>query len=201
MSPWWEPTRVAAQPRTIAVFVLRCIYFGVLYHFGGLLLLFIHLMAYHYMVHCLRFTDFLSHNYEVVPFTKDATYNRTKEFDMRHTYSLRIVGLPNFLSDFIHAVLFLRFNEHNQHHHSPSTPWFGLGSNFQEGKDTADSLCGVQGKEFVIPFGQVLNCYHKYRLERLFGQTRLDCPFNTEKGKLDPTWYGSSDVPFLALEI
>ena len=161
------PERRDQRARNVTVIALRGgIFVLLLVLYPKVALLYV--VAYLLMMHALRFTDMVQHdypynltlfNYSTPPHKGDA------EWEQAHTFSNPIsLRYPKL------NWLVLNFGYHNAHHADMNMPWYRLPAAHRE-------LTG-DDPERVIPFGAQLRLYHANRVTRIYNPQ----PGNYPKG-------------------
>ncbi|MBS1246767.1 MAG: fatty acid desaturase [Proteobacteria bacterium] len=145
------------RARVLTVLALRAALFGLL-AWVSLKALLLYALAYMLFLHVTRFMDVHQHTYEVwetlerARAAQDARFDH--EYEQRNTFSNPISLRHPWLN-----LLTLNFGYHNAHHVRPTAPWHRLPTLHRE-------LFGDDRRQ-VLPFGQLLHSYHRYRVPRV----------------------------------
>ena len=163
------PQRREQRARNVAVILIRGgIFVALLVFYPKVALLYA--IAYMLMMHVLRFTDALQHDY---PYNATLfNYVRTPHkgdaaWEQEHTFSVPIsLRFPRL------NWLTLNFGYHNAHHADMNVPWYRL-------PELHEKLTGGD-PERVIPLTSQLKLYHRNRLLRVSNPQPADYPRGAE---------------------
>jgi fatty acid desaturase len=121
----------------------------------------------------MRFMDTHQHTYEIFETLEGARGPEAKRFDaafeQRNTYSNLVSRRHPWLN-----LLVLNFGYHNAHHARPTAPWYRLPALHRElyGDDIGP----------VLPFGNLLRAYHRYRVPRMLNADPSDLDVRRDGG-------------------
>ncbi len=160
ITPRWYYKRL----RLVAVTLIRVSLFAVIAWFSAKALV-LYMLAYCIMLTALRFADAYQHTYDAFvvgdagkkqdTFADDGKL-RDYAYEQANTYS----NLASLHYPWLNLI-FLNFPYHNAHHEKPVVPWYQL-------PELHEKLYGKLSESApVVPMGQLLKSYHKYRLTRL----------------------------------
>lgn len=118
------------------------------------------LVASFVRIHVTRFVDAFQHTYDQVPTESQFDITRSRDYEMRNTFSLPVARRHRWLN-----LLILNFGFHYAHHSVPSCPWYALpkvDTLVWPGDQTGDP------REREISFGSLVAAYHSKRVARIF---------------------------------
>jgi len=160
------PQRREQRLRNVSVILVRG---GI---FAGLLLVVpkvavLYVVAYLLLIHVLRFTDSVQHDYGYNATLYDyrpSPHKGDRDWELRHTFSnplsLRFEKL-NWLT--------LNFGFHSAHHANMNLPWYRLPALHHE-------MFADDPAERVVPFSAQLRLYHRNRVWRIYNPQVSDYP-------------------------
>ncbi|MEO0535741.1 MAG: fatty acid desaturase [Cyanobacteria bacterium P01_A01_bin.123] len=112
-------------------------------------------IAYICFVNLMRFADAFHHTYDYVVMGAEIP-KRDRIYEQAHTFSNLVSARYPWFN-----LLYLNFGYHNAHHHDMRCPWYRLPQLHQ-------TLYGDRALA-LLPLPQLIDNYHQFRLERLFG--------------------------------
>jgi hypothetical protein len=203
-APWWQPERRAHRERTAAAILLSLFWFAIMAS-QRLLSLLAYGITTCAVIQVLRFTDFVSHNYEIVP-VGTKLQPRSKEYDQTVTYTL---ASDRWLWSVVQPVIFLNFSFHNAHHYNTSAKWHELPavdkklSAEQIATPGATTTAEAKPKTYKIDVVDALDNFFSTRLQRVLQDPTATPPALKPDGKtLDISGrIGTVDASFLVLEL
>jgi fatty acid desaturase len=150
------PARRNQRRRNLAVIALRGgLFLALLVFYPKVALLYC--VAYLLMIHVLRFTDSLQHDYpyRLNLYTDERSPHRgDKAWEQEHTFSVPL----SLHHDWINWLT-LNFGYHNAHHAQPTTPWYRLPAVHQK-------MFG-DNPDAVIALSRQLAIFHRGRVRRI----------------------------------
>lgn len=155
--PFRLASRRDRRARVLTVLAIRAGLFALLGAWS-LQALALYALAYMLFLHVTRFMDVHQHTYEVWETlerpraAQDARFDH--DYEQRNTFSNPVSLRHPWLN-----LLTLNFGYHNAHHVRPTAPWHRLPTLHRE-------LFGDDRRQ-VLPFGQLLRSYHRYRVPRV----------------------------------
>jgi fatty acid desaturase len=155
--PFRLASRRDRRARVLTVLAIRAGLFALLGAWS-IKALALYALAYMLFLHVTRFMDVHQHTYEVWETleqpraAQDARFDH--EYEQRNTFSNPVSLRHPWLN-----LLMLNFGYHNAHHVRPTAPWHRLPTLDRE-------LFGDDHRQ-VLPFGQLLRSYHRYRVPRV----------------------------------
>ena len=180
--PFIKVSRKHLRSRVITVLVLRVAFFTALASISPKVLL-LYPVAYVLFLTVMRFMDVHQHTYDLYETLDQERGDEVKQYDRafetRNTYSNVLSLKYPWLN-----LLVLNFSYHNVHHDQQMQPWYRLPKLHKK-------LYG-EDKTQVLLFSNLLNSYHKYRVERIVNSDAADS--DVHKGK---DFIGVDGVSFL----
>jgi fatty acid desaturase len=180
--PFIKVSRRHLRSRVITVLVLRVAFFTALASISAKVLL-LYPVAYVLFLTVMRFMDVHQHTYDLYETLDQERGDEVKQYDRafetRNTYSNVLSLKYPWLN-----LLVLNFSYHNVHHDQQMQPWYRLPKLHKK-------LYG-EDKTQVLLFSNLLNSYHKYRVERIVNSDAADS--DVHKGK---DFIGVDGVSFL----
>lgn len=158
--PFVQPQRRDKRLRVSVILIIRAGLFTGLFLLSPWAPLF-YAIAYMVFLTVMHFMDVHQHTYEVIE-TLDQKrgpeakrFNR--EYEQLHTYS----NLVSLKHPWVNLIT-LNFGYHNAHHERPTVPWYRLPALHRE--------LFVEDDRQMLPFGNLLKSYHRYRVARVLGE-------------------------------
>lgn len=202
-APWWKPERREFRGRTIVATLVSVLWFSLMASQRPLSVL-AYAGATCVMVQVLRFTDFMSHAYEVVP-VGTKLQPRSKEYDQTVTFSITSAR-GHFLWSLVEPMLFLNFSLHNAHHYNTSAPFHELPAVDASlaGRGTlSETEKQVPNPTYYIDVGDAIENFLSTRIQRVLEEpTTTPPPVKADGKTLDIKGrIGTVDASFLVLEL
>ena len=170
--PFHQAQRKHLRKHVISVLAIRVLIFALLFAWSPRVVL-LYPIAYLLFLTVMRFMDTHQHTYEVFE-TLDRERGEearrfNAEYEQRNTFSNLVSVRYPWLN-----LLTLNFGYHNAHHARPTTPWYRLPALHRE-------LYG-SGDEQILPFGNLLRAFHRYRTRRILNADEGDIGMAADKG-------------------
>lgn len=181
--PFVKKSRQHRRSRIVTVLVLRVLFFTFMANIS-LKILVLYPVSYMVFLIVMRFMDIHQHTYELYETLDNKRGLKEKKFDRdferTNTYS-NLISIKHPLLN----LLVLNFSYHNAHHEYPIRSWHLLPSLHKE-------LYGNDETQ-VLMFKDLIKSYHRYRVERILNEDKINMPVKEMKEK----FIGVDGVSFL----
>lgn len=162
LAPFKKSEKYHLRQRMLMILAYRITLFSLLAYLS-LRVFLLYLMAYYLCVSMMRLIETFHHTFEYTVQGGSIT-KRDRAYEQINTFSNVVSIQYPWLN-----LLYLNFGYHNAHHHNMRCPWHKLPQLHQ---DIFDESLGRYGDTAgnLLPFGEMVKTYHKFRLARVGGE-------------------------------